>query len=63
MVTSQNLTRGNRFESAVVSTSRDVFDSLYDAFDFIVNNLSVPLSELMQIASDYEFDKGDAGAD
>lgn len=46
VVMSQNLTRGNRFESGFISTSKDVFDSLSKQFDFVINNQSVPFHEV-----------------
>lgn len=49
MVTSQNLTRGNRAESAVISTERKVFDKLYADFEDLRNNMSIPMHELMPL--------------
>lgn len=48
IITSQNLTRGNRMESAVVTTSPQVFSSLLADVQDIIKNHSVPLSELFQ---------------
>lgn len=46
VVTSQNLTRGNRFESSLISSDPDIFYSLFaDVKDMAVNH-SVPLNEL-----------------
>lgn len=50
VVTSQNLTRGNRFESAVITTDRAIFSKLLNSVNDVIKNLSVPLSELMQAA-------------
>lgn len=46
VVTSQNLTRGNRHESAVLLTSPAVFNTLHGQMMQIINNKSVPLHEL-----------------
>lgn len=48
IITSQNLTRGNRMESAVVTTSPQVFNTLLADVQDIIENHSVPLSELFQ---------------
>lgn len=45
-VMSQNLTRGNRYESAVVSTSTGIFNTLKSQLDFIISRQSVPFHEL-----------------
>lgn len=47
VVTSQNLTRGNRFESTLITTSDKIFDSLLKDFNFIADNKSVPIYELL----------------
>ena len=46
IITSQNLTRGNRHESAIVTTDPSVFATLYDQIQDLIQNHSVPLSEL-----------------
>ena len=46
IITSQNLTRGNRNESAVVTTDPAVFVTFYESLTDIMKNHSVPLSEL-----------------
>jgi len=46
IITSQNLTRGNRMESAVVTTSPAVFGTFLRDVDELINNHSVPLTEL-----------------
>lgn len=46
VVTSQNLTRGNRAESAFISTSPEIFANLYDSVADIFENHSVPLNDL-----------------
>jgi len=48
IITSQNLTRGNRMESAVVSTDPHVFDTFHASLEDIMKNHSVPLSELFK---------------
>ena len=48
VITSQNLTRGNRQESAVVSTDENIFDTLHAQVMDIINNHSVPLNELFR---------------
>lgn len=47
VITSQNLTRGNRFESTFITTDRDIFDNLKRDFDYISQYHSVPLDELL----------------
>lgn len=46
VVTSQNLTRGNRAESAFISTSPEIFVNLHAAVADIIENHSVPLNDL-----------------
>lgn len=46
VVMSQNLTRGNRFESGFISTVRDVFDSLHQQVDYLITRQSVPFHEV-----------------
>ena len=48
IITSQNLTRGNRMEGAVVSTDSHVFDTFHASLTDIITNHSVPLSELFK---------------
>ena len=48
VVTSQNLTRGNRHESAFISTSPEIFYNLREQIDDLVSNKSVPLYELLR---------------
>ena len=48
VVTSQNLTRGNRYESAVITTEPHICSELHSRIDYITENLSVPLNELLQ---------------
>ena len=46
IITSQNLTRGNRMESAVVTTDAKVFATFLADMEDVIANHSVPLSEL-----------------
>lgn len=46
IITSQNLTRGNRNESAIVTTDEHVFATFHTSLTDIMHNHSVPLSEL-----------------
>jgi len=46
VVTSQNLTRGNRSESAFITTDSEIFDTLHSQVTDLIKNHSVPLNEL-----------------
>ena len=46
VVTSQNLTRGNRHESAFISTDKAIFARLHAEITDLIDNHSVPLSDL-----------------
>ena len=46
IVISQNLTRGNRHESAIVTTDPAVFHTLHSEIEDLIRNHAVPLSEL-----------------
>ena len=48
VITSQNLTRGNRAESAFISTDPIIFDSLYAQIEDLITNHSVPLNDLFR---------------
>jgi len=48
VITSQNLTRGNRHESAFISTDKAVFDTLHTQVTDLIENHSVPLHDLFQ---------------
>ena len=48
IITSQNLTRGNRCESAVVTTDLDIFNTLHAQIKDLIKNHSVPLNELFR---------------
>ena len=46
VITSQNLTRGNRHESAFVSTDKQIFETLKQQVEDLIRNHSVPLHDL-----------------
>ena len=46
IITSQNLTRGNRSESAMVTTDPELFATLHAQIMDLITNHSVPLNEL-----------------
>ncbi len=46
IITSQNLTRGNRCESAVITTDEDIFGTLHAQIQDLITNHSVPLNDL-----------------
>lgn len=46
VVTSQNLTRGNRAESAFISTDPGIFTTLFSQVNDLITNHSVPLNDL-----------------
>lgn len=48
VITSQNLTRGNRYESAFVTTDCAVFDTLHRQVTDLIENHAVPLSDLFE---------------
>ena len=48
VVTSQNLTRGNRAESAFISTDKAIFTTLKKQIDDLITNHSVPLNDLFR---------------
>ena len=48
IITSQNLTRGNRCESAVVTSDKQIFGTLFEQIQDLINNHSVPLNELFR---------------
>ena len=54
IITSQNLTRGNRCESAVITTDKDIFNTLHSQIQDLITNHSVPLNDLFRrrIAAD-----------
>lgn len=52
VITSQNLTRGNRHESAFISTSPDIFASLHSQVTDLIKRHSVPLHELFRTRSE-----------
>ena len=48
VITSQNLTRGNRNESYIVTTMPDVFDKFLKEIKYLIENNAVPLSDILQ---------------
>ena len=48
IITSQNLTRGNRCESAVITTDNDIFNTLHAQIQDLITNHSVPLNDLFR---------------
>lgn len=46
VVTSQNLTRGNRHESTFISTDKAIFSALHGQVTDLIRNHSVPLNDL-----------------
>lgn len=48
VVTSQNLTRGNRHESTFISTDKVIFNTLHTAVEDLIRNHSVPLNDLFE---------------
>lgn len=48
VITSQNLTRGNRHESAFISTLPEIFENLYSQVNDLITNHSVPLHDLFR---------------
>lgn len=46
VVMSQNLTRGNRYESGFITTEEALFDSLYQQLDFVITRQSVPFHDI-----------------
>ena len=48
VVTSQNLTRGNRAESAFISTDPEIFAGLFSQVNDLITNHSVPLNDLFR---------------
>lgn len=46
VVMSQNLTRGNRYESGSISTDSRAFDSLHSQLDYVITRQSVPFHEV-----------------
>ena len=46
MLTSQNLTRGNRYESSLITTHAGLFDRLKEQAEFVIKNYSRPFHEI-----------------
>lgn len=52
VVTSQNLTRGNRAESAFISTDSQIFYSLLNRISELIDNYSVSLHDLLRTTTE-----------
>lgn len=48
VITSQNLTRGNRHESSFISTDKTIFNNLKEEVEDLIRNHSVPLHDLFK---------------
>lgn len=48
VITSQNLTRGNRAESAFISTDKAIFSTLFAQVQDLITNHSIPLHDLFR---------------
>lgn len=46
VVMSQNLTRGNRYESGFISTDHVAFDRLHEQLDYVIKNQSVTFHDI-----------------
>lgn len=57
IITSQNLTRGNRNESALVTTDPQVFTTLYASVTDLIENHSVPISDRIREAMESNIPK------
>lgn len=49
IITSQNLTRGNRNESYIITTDEAVFDKFLNEVQDLINNHAVPLSDILNL--------------
>jgi hypothetical protein len=47
IITSQNLTRGNRNEAYIISTDHTIFDKFLGEINDLIKNHSVPLSDIL----------------
>lgn len=47
IITSQNLTRGNRNESYIITTDSSIFDKFKSEILWLIDNRSVPLSDIL----------------
>ena len=48
VITSQNLTRGNRNESYIITSLPEVFDKFLKEIEYLIENKAVPLSDILQ---------------
>lgn len=53
VITSQNLTRGNRHESAFISTDKTIFTTLKTQVEDLIKSHSVPLHDLLKQRTTY----------
>lgn len=53
VVMSQNLTRGNRYESGFITTDAAVFDSLHQQLDYVITRQSVPFHDIFSRTVDH----------
>lgn len=58
MITSQNLTRGNRSEAAFVTTEINVFNTVKLQLDNLIEFHSVPIYDLFRRAADGNQENG-----
>ena len=47
IITSQNLTRGNRYESTIITTSKDIYSSLFAQINLMLERESYSLTDLI----------------
>ena len=47
VVTSQNLTRGNRNEATMIAENADIYDSMFDRIQDIIKTQSLPLKDVL----------------
>lgn len=48
VITSQNLTRGNRNESYIITSLPEVFDKFLKEIKYLIDNKAVPLSDILK---------------
>ena len=61
VVTSQNLTRGNRAESAIVSSCPNIYGQLLNDFEDLKQNNSAPMHEIMPTSPAADLSPEDSG--
>ena len=60
VITSQNLTRGNRHESTIITTDPKIFSTLKSQVQSLLKNKSVPFHDLYDAKVNYDFLKQQA---